>query len=280
MLLGQLFYLEKQIRDLPDRPRVEDLLNLDILGLENLQRGELTDLTVENLAQVLKDKFGQRFGSVLADNGLVEASQFWISLTSPLNLTSQTDQTKIEHGIQAWSNSTEFKQSLSEWATAGFPLNQIPDLISLGAMTTTDEEFALYYGLLVMQKLTLIDRDLAITQVDWTLHLVDKIDQPIDQPQILVVGFGDLKPLFKNLNILVLEPKINWKESVDEIGEIVTQNPQIELVLVDESMVDIYNHLLRSIGEKLLVANLNFDQTTGDSFFQKIVKQTLGVRLT
>jgi hypothetical protein len=278
MLLGQLFHYIKVIDKITLPINETNFSEIDLAGVGSLNFEEYKNLSQAELQRKLRDVFSSFYIKYLEENKLDFAANFWKGLTSPTKFKSK----KL-------NPSSDFQRQLLNWQSKDFVLSEFKNVVESGRIATDEQDVAIYYGLKVIQKLSENLED-KIVEFDSDLE-TDSTEGLKKEPQILIITESHKAPLFININCLFspLQKSTDLKETLDEIQSDIEQNPSISLVLIDlEDSQKIINYLQKHLPSNILVTSLglteienmkNQTKNNNQTFFDKVVKQTLGVRL-
>lgn len=279
MLLGQLFHYLKNIDKISTPINSAEMLSLELAGLKKEDYDNLKNLSTKDLQRKIRDLFSQKYKVFLQQNKLSFAYNFWLNLTSPKK-TRQAD----------FKPSSEFQEKLLDWQKNDFILKDLEKVLEVGKLALVEEDVAIFYGLTVIHKLS--DENPKKTS---SLGLIPEPDSSQDSkkdlkqhPQLLVLTQNYKFPLFTNLNgvCLTVKDETEEKEVLDEIQAVIEQNQEISLILIDLLEAEkLIKYLQKNLPAGILVTSLGLEKTAqvddgnSQTFFDKIVKQTLGVRL-
>jgi len=276
MLLGQLFYYLKTIDEVKFPIDASNLSDIELAGLGKLDFEDFKDLSEIELKRKIRDIFSSNYSNYLKLNKLDFANNFWLALTSP----------KKNNNLRMNAN-TDFQKRLLEWQKNDFSILDLKDVLEEGRLALSEEDVAVFYGLTVIYKFTNLDNFKKNE-----IGLIPEIDQKNkdlkEEPQILVLTKPNKFPLFMNLNSICLSvnEETEEKEILDKVQYEIQEYASISLVLVDfKDSQRVVSFLQRHLPTAILVSSLDLEsmQTSGNknqTFFDKIVKQTLGIRLT
>lgn len=271
MLLGQLYYYNKLLNSLSFPLTKEQLLHLELAGTPKLELNSLYHLSLNDLIRKLKDLFSYRYGQLLQQESLAFATQFWNNLVSA---TIPTEKTKLQP-------KTAFQQTLLSWQEKQFTLELIPELLKEGELTIDLEDFALFYGIKV---LAILNQDILNTQLgstEWQLPETTTTPGSLStKPNILVLTSEVYAPLFINLNCEYLPISEDLPELLKAVTQTITNNPEIKLILINSDNESIETYLHKYLTSDVLITTIEFTKFAQDAFFDRLVRKTLGVRLT
>ena len=255
MLLGQLYHYEKELDKL--QANRENLAQVELLGIVQEQQAALTtDQIVDLFIQEIEHIFAaqkQRFNL-----------RFWRYLKSVKANTVLPEAT------------TEFQRQLLVWIESGYDYTQFQESLQLGSLSVDEGDFSLYYALKALDKM-----------LDFThLHIEPALEEeptPLVEIQestpILVVTKQRFFPLYKNLGIEYTT--LDWPEEalIPHILEEV-RDRHYEVVLLDGASTEIVSLLQKKLKGQALVSRFSLEGDISGGYFDQIVKDTLGVRLT
>jgi len=269
MLLGQLYYYDKCLAKIPSLIAENQFEEIEILGLE-FDIDEVFGLEKKEAARMLRDKFSISFLQILKENKLSFAHSFWGFLTSP----TQTANTQL-------SPQTEYQTELVTWLEKGSVLDDLKSIIKSGQLATSEDGFAIYYGIHVLQTLTLADPNLS--EIKSINKQESELNEVEEKPQILVITDHHLAPLFTNINCVFQDINQSVEQNLHHAKQVLQKETQISLVLIvslTPAATTTYQALQHRLGNKVFVTSLDFSsQNDKNSYFDEIVKKTLGVRL-
>lgn len=274
MILGQLYYYQKKVEEFSDKLSAGLVSDIEIFSLPQVDSATFAGMGSHEIARTLKDMFSSFYLKALKENKLSFAVDFWGWLTSPL----------VDSKV-ALLPRTDYQRELVEWMKKGSSFDDFDALLLDGSLTTEEEDYACFYGLSVLRALTLFEPSAAESLLEEAS--ISKIKESVkcsDKPQILVFCDNYVAPLFKNLNcefaFISHDHEVNLKVAEEKIAS----NPSLSLVLlVGKDVAESLTLLQRKLSNELLVSALNLNEETGDvkdTFFDRLVKETLGVRLT
>jgi len=271
MLLGQLYYYNKVLNSLTFPLTKDQLLLLELAAVSKSELESLAHLSLMDLTQKLKDKFSHNYAQLLQQESLTFAYQFWLSLTSSQNLKD----------ANLPKPKTTFQQTLLTWQTSDFDLEALSELLKEGELTVNLEDFALFYGI---KALAVLSHEILTTKKLHTNLQLPEIAAPelqlTTKSNILVLTSEIFFPLFVNLNCQCLLLSENLSELLQAITQVLSKNPEIKLILVDSDQEKIESYLHKNLPSDILVTTVKFSDFSHDAFFDRIVRKTLGVRLT
>jgi hypothetical protein len=264
MLLGQLYYYEKKIESVKFLVENNEVEKVEIIGVETSLLKSLKDLPSKEVYPKLLVAFSQKYSEILEQESLFSALNTWKLVTSPYKSTYQSSKNSIYEKVSLWLDGS------SEYET----ITQLLDDIGF---TQEDEEFAVVYGLIVLQ--TLLGSDSLGVRQKATDFEYKQIN-PDQEPKIIVVCPLSLSPLMTNLNCIFIDTQLDQSQIISKISEYVSESPLISLVLVEEDKWEELSVLLsRRLERPPLVAPLNLGLEDNSGYFDNLVKKTLGVRL-
>jgi len=221
MLIGQLFYYQKVIDTFPEIKNQADILKIELYSVDILKyQSAIEKMDSTEAILWLKDLFIKNYSASLKEEGLFLANQIWNRITSPYYVT--TDLTA----------NSEYTEIVKEWISLGSDLSEIKNLLTLGMLQSEESDYAVFYGLKVLDYFTnrvfYENKKLAIEPLP-DLNPLHTFSQ---KSQILVHCNQHLNPLFKNLNILTLNKLSDVNSECLEILNILDQNQDIQLVIL------------------------------------------------
>jgi len=148
-------------------------------------------------------------------------------------------------------------------------------------LTTDLEDFALFYGIKV---LAILNQDILNTQLgstEWQLPETTTTPGSLStKPNILVLTSEIYAPLFINLNCDYLPISEDLPELLKAVTQIITNNPEIKLILINSDNEKIETYLHKHLTSNVLITTIEFTKFAQNAFFDSLVRKTLGVRLT
>jgi len=271
MLLGQLFFYEKELSRLGTNVVVSDFLNIEIAGTQDYIKDLQYIENIDEFGLKLKEIFIANYQSLLSQNGLHQALSFWKYLTSAL-----------QENIDLRPNS-EFQKAILEWILAGSELKDIENnVLGYGKYSNDQEDFALYYGLHVLYLIYLSQKNSAYAAGDLDLSLLQNQlteSELSPEPEMLIISSNNIKPLIKNLNCIFVASDSTKEIIVEKTKESLNQFTSIKLIIVDTQDLELLYALKKANTDNVLMVELNFSGTQENNFFDALVKQTLGINL-
>lgn len=160
-------------------------------------------------------------------------------------------------------------------------MSHLPDMLSQGYLTTTLEDYICFYALAVLEALSpQIPATKSKSSQKEDKSVFDKITFS-KNPEILVLANNYLSPIFKNFNCLTLDFSPSTEQDISNIIETSQANPEIKLILITQTVEEKTIHLLeKKLKEDVIVSYVNLQSQAKDSYFDDLVRATLGVRLT
>ncbi len=271
MLLGQLYYYNKVLNNLSLPLTKDSLLSLEVAAVSKAEIESWARLSVADLSRKLKDQFIHNYAKLLQQEGLTFAYQLWLRLTSAKDFEN-SDLPKPK---------TAFQEALVTWQAKGSSLDSVPGLLKEGELSVDLEDFALFYGIKV---LAILSHEILTTKklhTEWQLPEVATPQSPLTtEPNVLILTSEKFFPLFVNLNCQCLPLTENLPGLVQEITQVLSKHPHIKLILIDSDQEKIEFYLHKNFPSDVLVTTIKFSDFSHDAFFDRIVRKTLGVRLT
>lgn len=268
MILGQAFVYNKLLDKYQFPLPVVDIKNIELLGLRKLTGEEFSNLDQVQANQKLRDFFLEDFGKLLEEEELSFCFKFWQDLSSPI--------TQSSFNFVPYS---DFATKLLEWKQANYDIELLADILNEDLSAISQDDFVIYYGLRVLAKLNgavIIDSEYKEIDIDTT-----EDDSALEQIQeILVVADNNLAPLFININCQFLDFIPDIKLLLVEIKKCLKINTSLKILIIESYFEPEKIKFLQQNLPELLVTE--FDTKTkasGVSFFDDLVKSTLGVKL-
>jgi hypothetical protein len=271
MLLGQLYHYDALLDKFEFPLTTDNAQELELLGLEKSSTQKPRQISNQELRLEIRDLFSRNYGRILLSNNLITSHNLWSQITSPYKVS------KGDHP----SDQTEFQTKLQTWIKEGVKWSEIDDLLVYGKLTTEESDVALYYGLKTLFLLS-HEKPRQRPKVIQIPDLMEASDLS-DNPQILICSHPEFFPLFKNLNCQTSNYLSDAEQMVYAIQEDLKSNPNISLVLIispeSENSIE---YITKKLQSQVLVSTLDLqvEDLGKDTFFDKIVKKTLGVRLS
>ena len=273
MFLGQLYYFEKELDKILISSSYSALLDIELAGVDPSFVAELRKLNSSSqILLELKEIFIRGYESVLLNNGLKKSLDFWKWITSPVN--------KVNGAVPQ----TEFQSNIVNWLRSGGGLMQLKhEILVEGRLCNQEQDFALFYGLHALYKINTFlagtgEEVTTIPALSSQKHTVLEQDL-LENPQILVIASTNIEPLVTNINCVFIRNSDDIETIKNNLSKAILDNPSLNLILVDSAHADLYNYIQKLKLENILTSQISFDDTTENSFFDNIVKQTLGIRL-
>ena len=254
MLLGQLYYYDKELDRL--QPGRENLGQVELLGVPSTAQPPLTtdqvvDLFIQSIWQIFREE-NYRFDRA-----------FWEYLKS------------VQAGSELPPARSEFQETVLEWVGTDYAYANFEEVLRAGELTVDEEDFALYYALRALHKLVGFE------------HLVSEKTELSEETQpeiaeatpILVVTEPRFFPLYKNLGIEYMHLIWPLETLLKRVHEEV-RDRRYQMVLVDTQDEEVLAALSKKLKGEALVSGFSMEPEVEGGFFQKIVRDTLGVRLT
>ena len=271
MLLGQLYYYNGKINEIPLELNEQNLNKVELLGLPPLNSFNYRGLSSYDIFQKIKGEFADGFANELKQNGLYSVLGVWSYINSPFVNKESSGQT------------SSYQSRVIDWVANGSNLNNLDEIIKDGLIDAqSEEDFAIYYGLKIIKLFT---KKLVIPKFSLDLQFdKNKFDDTISvsqKPSILVVTNELEAPLFANLNcdyVLISESE---SDNLTNVQSKLDQSNGISLVLVacrhSSGMVKL---LEKKLITQALITNIDLSITQKeDNFFDTIARKTLGYRL-
>jgi hypothetical protein len=164
----------------------------------------------------------------------------------------------------------------------GMDYADIPELLNFGKLSTEERDVALFYGIKVLFLLSQQTSHEDVRGISIP-NLTPPSKQLSEDPQMLVCSHPEFFPLFKNLNCISTGYQLEAELMSEAINEKLSIHPSISLVLlVDSSAEEQIDFIRKHTPHHILVSTLNLqtESFNGPTFFDTIVRQTLGIRLT
>ena len=271
MLIGELYYYDKMLDQVQFPLTPENADQVEVFGVPKINPTEAEGLSAIEIGTIFRDRFSTAFEEVLREQKLGFTSKFWSLLTSPY---SQKD-LKL-------ATTSKFQESVSEWASNGFKVSDLPEILKLGRFSSSPEDFALYYGLKVLYLLTSANQtNIKSEKVEHQAS--EEVQEVSNDQEILVLTTRFIAPLFTNLNCAYLPLTQDPKIALDKIREEIYQNSHIKLIIVEGSEnTELVKHLQRNLPPTILITNLELENNNSDTsqtYFDLLVKKTLGIRI-
>lgn len=281
MLLGQLYHYLKTLDKIPTPITINNLADVELAGLEKSQLEskfkDLKNISTADLERKVRDIFIQSYKHFLKQNKLTVAYNYWLKLTNPKR--SQKEPFKA---------TTEFQEKLLVWQQEDFLLKNIKNVLEAGKLALGEQDVAIFYGLSVIAKLTQVG-----FAYNNSLGLIPEPEKNTEKkdlkthPQLLVLTQNYKFPLFSNLNGVCLSVVETYQEklALEQIQTTLEENPEITLILIDlPNPEKLIKYLQKALPQGILITSLDLEKNSqnidsNQTFFDQIVKQTLGVRL-
>lgn len=269
MFLGQLYYYEKELDKVAISSPAASLLDIEIAGVDQAFISNIKTLSdTSQMLIELKERFIRGYELVLKENSLEHSLDFWKYITSPVFKQEVARPT------------TEFQQVIADWliqgASVGFLKNEI---LVAGKLINDEQDFALFYGLHVLQKINgfLSGADEHIVQIESKKVIPELTQELAENPEIIVVASSAIEPLLININCLFVRNSDPVQVLKTNISKLLQDFESIKLILVDNQ--DLLEALSNQKFEGILISQINFVDNQSDNFFDDLVKKTLGIRL-
>ena len=274
MFLGQLFFYEKELHKINSSVGAFSILDIEIAGIVDTFKNQLREIKDKNeMLLELKEAFINGYEKVLIDNSLFKTLDFWKRITSPVF--------KLNVAVGA----SNFQNEVNNWLEASsLALDLKKGLLTDGILTTSEQDYALYYGLhtlyiinnLLVGQDEVLDFDKLLTSKDVIVHQKELSENP----QVLIVASVEVEPLIKDINGIFIRNSDSLEIVKESVIKSIKSNPEIRLILIDSKEKLCYMEILKLNLANILVTELQFSSTLEDSFFDEIVKKTLGINLT
>lgn len=272
MLIGQLFYFEKELSKLGTHAGVEDFLNIEIA---TISKNELISLKGDSssmeFSSKLKELFIQNYLNLLTQNQLYSALNFWKLLTSAL---------KVDLSI---STNSDFQRELLDWIDDGCELSDLKHrVLGIGSRTSNEQDFALYYGLHVLYKIYLVSSssDTETSQLNLSVESQTTAIEFNNLPEILIIASTSIKPFVENLDCIFIDNSSLKDDIANQVSVNLSEFESIKLLIIDSQDLDLLHKIKKVNTKNVLVTQLNFSSSQEDNFFDVLVKQTLGINLS
>jgi len=275
MFLGQLFYYEKELHKISESGVATSILDIDVAGIENTFKTELKTV-VEKSEMLLefKEAFINGYEKVLIENSLFKALDFWKRITSPIfKLGVATGASDFQIAVENWLESGSFIYDLKK------------GLLTEGSLASTEEDYSLYYGLHVL----FVINQFLVGRQDQTKEpeaIVGSKEIVLDDksfsenPQVIIVASVEVEPLIKDINGVFVRNSGTLEMVKESIVKAVKSNTEIRLIIIDSKDNLLFREISKLNLPNILVSEAGFNQKIGDTFFDDIVRSTLGVKLT
>ncbi len=268
MLLGQLYVYDKNL-DLIEYPiSPKNLQNIDILGLDRRKIGDIPHEESKSLTTKIKNQFISNYLEILKENHYSFAVKFWSDLTS----FKKIKQTKLVA-------QTEFQEKLLEFTK--LDKYTIQELIKEAEINHSEEDFAILYGIKALFKLSDFANSKSVNNLTLDFKKSEaSADNLIHSPEIVVVTDAEYEPLFVNINCLFIDSSDTLSNITNKVENILNQHSTVKLVLAKKSQ-NLVTHLQKNLTNpnSSLITSLELGETGEGGYFDKVVKDTLGIRL-
>lgn len=267
MFLGQLFYYDAKLNQLPLAIEQKRLDLIDLCGVDNTNP-ELIGLSSQELSRKLKDIFSKNYINILHENELHGIGVIWKTITS------------AHIQFDSMIPRSEYQSIIVEWAVDGYAIDKIMALVKEGQLAQNVDDFALYYGIKVLFELTTLGLE-GIYQPSHLSHSHFISDIPAQDPSMIVVTNQRKSPLFKSVSCVTILPQDDIYSMVRILKEKIIEMPTIQIILLDYPLDDYsFQQISKSLPD-VLVSQFDLDELDSRSsgFFKAIAKQTLGIRL-
>lgn len=271
MLLGQLFFYEKELSRLGSNIVVSDFLGIEIAGTQEAIKDLQGIDNIDEFGLKLKEIFIANYEVLLSENKLYKALSFWKYLTSA-----------IQENIDL-RPSSEFQKAILEWILAGSELKDLENnVLGYGKYSNDQEDFALYYGLHVLYLIYLSQKNSAYSASDLDLSMLQNeglVTELAAEPEMLIISSNNIKPLMNNLNCIFVASDSSKEVIVEKAKAALNDFSTIKLIIVDTQDQELLYALKKANTTNVLLVELNFSGTQENNFFDLLVKQTLGINL-
>ena len=275
MILGQLFYYNKKLDEITFPIEPDKVKDLALMGVAALNPDEIQAMSLVEVQRSIRDKFTSAFLDILKKNDSKFAFTFWENLISPL----RNSQAKKSLNLIPKTN---FQKSLINWVNQDFDINFLEDLLKEAKYSTDETDFALYYALKVVSKLSSLNQKTKSDSLGST-NLKENLSDFANittTSQIIVITQDYLSPLFTNLNCVYVPIANENRQTLENINFSLLENLEVKTILVNSSDKKLFNFLKKHLTNNLFVAQLDLDNSESEGFFDKITKKTLGIKLT
>lgn len=268
MLRGQLLHYIKLIDAFALSPSLDELSHLDILGVDISTIPDIYDMDLKAAARTIKDYFSMHYETILADNRLDFACEFWLSLTSPVK-------TELKH-----KPNSLYQQKLQAWMNEEFAPEHFAEMIREGSYQSETEDIALYYGLKTMYVFdNLLRSEVEDVQTPRAKEHHAVPEHFSEEPQIIVVSEEYFAPLFVNLLAHHIHKTASKEHMLEHVREALRTYGDIRMILVQDDTDGIVPYLQKHLGHSVLITSIPMDSSETEGYFDMIVKKTLGVKL-
>lgn len=258
MLLGQLYYYDKELERLQDG--LENIQNVEILGIDS---GAYKFTYFDEIrVQVISD-FIDGMEKVFENQKYRFNILFWKYLKSVLK------------GYQVPQAASDFQSVVVDWVESDYSSQAFREILESGDLLTKEDDFALYYALKFLHKVLNFDN---FAQVIREYSGFESGVELASDPQILVITKPHYYSLFKNINVDFLSIYEDKRLLEEQIRERISKKP-ISLLLLDGASEELFDFVSRKFRQELVISDFSLEGQEGVGFFDKIVKETLGVRL-
>jgi hypothetical protein len=264
MILGQLFYYEKKLEEVADLLAQKNYSQIEILGLDESDLKDLEKFTGSGQNKQLLTRFTAKYGSLLKEENLFQASYVWDLISDPFLKNSSSLLT------------TPGLQTIENWLSNSGSGNYQELFDEVGIVTEIDD-VAVVYGLKVIDLLLNSSQNKSKNAF---ANLNEKQINLDEKSKIVVICTPNISPLFTHLNCTFIDIGLTDSEVVTQLKTVYTNNPEIDLVLIDSPKLSELKKLInKHIIHDFLIAPIDLDVQSSSGFFDQLVKDTLGVRL-
>lgn len=258
MLLGQLYFYDKELGKLQDN--LQNFSNIEVLGIDtkSFKRADIDLLR----SDIIND-FIPAIESIFKQENYKFNTIFWAYLKS------------VYRGSEKPVAATDFQISVIDWVDNDYSSESFQSILDSGLLLTDEADFALYYALKFLHKIIDFDNFAQIVEQYFDREKGANLSS---EPQILVVTTPAYYPLYKNINVEFLFSDTDKQILLEQVKEVIKKKP-ISLMLLDSEDLDLLEYMQRKLKQELVVSTFSMKGGGDIGFFDKIVKDTLGVRL-
>jgi vacuolar-type H+-ATPase subunit F/Vma7 len=284
MLNGQIYYYDKVLEQLPEVITNQDVEKVELMGVEKFNLADFFGLSVIEVKVKIRSVFQEKYLEFLKENKQLKAYSYWQNLISPFKSLSDK-----KEGVKSFN---KYENQYVRWTENNYNQDNLTELLKDGELESDELSLLLFYGLKVLNKFSIDVQSHNEQNFNNQLYL-DKskhTDTIHDSPdsQILVICSQIFAPLFLNINCKVLDFVDDRKMLLEKIKNVLEKTPTIEFILIapdeyskSEEIVIFYS---KNLPNNLSIATLDLNilekKETNQTFFDHIVKKTLGVKLT